>query len=62
MEHNHLCILVNDFMRKDSMKLLLEFGSVVQDEMSFKKYLSGAPVALLLNGAKAFMQLWKRAS
>ena len=41
---------------------LFEFGPVVQEEKSFKRYfLSGALVALLFSGVEPFMQFWKRA-
>ena len=35
-----------------------EFGPAVQEEMSFKIFLSGALAALVLVGAELFMQFW----
>ena len=45
VEHNHLCNLVEGIMRNNSVNYF-EFGSVVQEKMSFKRFLiwsSGRP-------------------
>ena len=48
-------IVVVGIMRNNSVKLF-EFGPVVQEEMSFNIFLSGALAALLFSGAEPFMQ------
>ena len=42
-------------MRNNSVKYI-EFGSVVREDMLFKKILSVALVAFLFSGAEPFMQ------
>ena len=56
-EPNHLC----NFGREHQEEQLFEFGSVVQEEMSFKgfllkDFLSGAMATLLFSGVEPFMQ------
>ena len=41
---------------EQSCEIILNYGSVVQEEMPFKVFLSGALAALLFSGAKPFVQ------
>ena len=48
-------------MRNTSVKLLFEFGPMVQQEMCLKRFLiysSGPLAALLFSGVEPFVQLW----
>ena len=48
-------ILVEGIMRNNYM-IFFKFGQVVQDEMLFERFLSGALAAHLFSGAEPFMQ------
>ena len=44
-------------MRNNSVKFI-EFGPVVQEELSFNDILPGALAALLFSGSVPFVQFW----
>ena len=54
-ERNHLVILVG-VSRGTILINYFEFGSVVQEEILFKRFLSGALAAFLFGGVEPFMQ------
>ena len=54
-ERNHLVILVGGVKRNNAINYF-EYGSVVQEEMSYKRFLSGALAAFLFGGVEPFMQ------